>query len=549
MNKKKKIWLLSGIAAVLVIAVGCGVWYYYGHNSSEPVYVYDFQMVGMTEYWGDQKESYGPVRTDRIQNILLSDTQTITEILVQQGDQVKRGDLLMTFDTTLSDLSLERKRLEVEKLKLQLEDDEARLTELRNMRPMVIPNFGSEEEDQGEPLSGDYQIYPQKATETDGSAPEKALLCWIKTGMTVDKETVLEAIRYTAQEYQNINAEIAAQKAWEEAHKAWEEAKNAGQEAGEEPVYVKPDEIQVKDFYVVFKQTGNNMSMGSQSAWQGFHITMDGPTFSFFNADGNKDYSLSEKQNRPQIDYGSGYTAAQLSQMRKDQEKKIRDTQFSIKMAESEYKIMQTEVQDGNIYAKFDGVVASLLPEEEARLSGQPLMKVSGGGGFFIDCSVSELDKQELEIGQTVTVMDYRNGGSYEGTVQSIRDYPSSNGGYYGNGNPNASQYPFTVFVDESANLIEGNYVNVQYSLSSAQNGIYLENPFLRSENGESFVYVLGANGKLEKRDVVTGKGLWGSYTEIREGLSREDKVAFPYGKNVKPGAAAVVGDYSNLYE
>ena len=33
---------------------------------------------------------------------------------------VKKGDVLMTFDTTLSDLQLERKRLEVEKLKLDL---------------------------------------------------------------------------------------------------------------------------------------------------------------------------------------------------------------------------------------------------------------------------------------------------------------------------------------------------------------------------------------------------------------------------------------------
>jgi hypothetical protein len=87
------------------------------------------------------------------------------------------------------------------------------------------------------------------------------------------------------------------------------------------------------------------------------------------------------------------------------------------------------------------------------------------------------------------------------------------------------------------------------YSASAAQTGIYLENPFLRTEQGSSYVYVMGENGRLEKRTVTTGKNLWGSYTEIRSGLTPEDLVAFPYGKNVREGAKAVEADISELYE
>jgi len=110
--KTKKKWIIGITAGVAAAAVGCGVWYQAGHSSSEPVYVFPFQYVGMTEYWGDSQESYGPVTTDKIQTVFLTDTQTVTEILVQAGDTVKKGDLLMTFDTTLSDLQLERKRLD-----------------------------------------------------------------------------------------------------------------------------------------------------------------------------------------------------------------------------------------------------------------------------------------------------------------------------------------------------------------------------------------------------------------------------------------------------
>ena len=47
---------------------------------------------------------------------------------------------------------------------------------------------------------------------------------------------------------------------------------------------------------------------------------------------------------------------------------------------------------------------------------------------------------------------------------------------------------------------------------------------------------------------MVTGKALWGSYTEILEGLTAEDYIAFPYGKLVVAGAPTREGDLSELY-
>ena len=137
---------------------------------------------------------------------------------------------------------------------------------------------------------------------------------------------------------------------------------------------------------------------------------------------------------------------------------------------------------------------------------------------------------------------------TYTGTIQSVGDFPTSNGYWSGVGNPNVSYYPFTVFIDESADLQEGSYVNVSFSTATTQQGIYLENPFLRTEQGKSYVYVRGEDGKLEQRFVTTGKALWGSYTEVLDGLTPEDYIAFPYGKNVVVGADTVEGDNSDLY-
>ena len=547
-SKMKKIILIV-LAAAVLLGAGGGAWYWFNHRNTEPVYVFPFEYVGMTEYWGDSQESYGPVSTDKIQTVYLSGTQSVTEIMVAQGDTVQKGDLLMSFDTTLSDLSLERKRLDVEKLKLQLEDAKKQLKEIKNMKPMVIPQIKDEEEPDenlGTALKSDYQISSNRTY--DGSKKELALICWLGQNTSVN-DTVLEAVRQKAEAYQTLNANDPDRQPPEEA----EPANESDATVPEEPT--EPIEVHVNRFYVIFKVNKGDMSLGQRLSWTGMVVSKvsDGFTFRFFDASGISDHMLAEmgeeEEEQPEIDFGSGFTASQIAQMRSEQEKKIKELEFNIKMAEADYKIMQTEVSDGKVYADIDGQVVSLLTEEEAQLTGQPILKVSGGGGFYVQGSVSELEKENLKIGQEVTVNDWNTGMTHTGVIQSVGDFPASGSGWNGMGNPNASFYPFTVFIDGEADLQQGRYVSVMYSTATSEHGIYLQNPFLRTEQGKSYVYVMGEDGCLEQRFVKTGKALWGSYTEILSGLSADDLVAFPYGKNVKPGAPAQEGDMSKLYE
>ena len=73
-------------------------------------------------------------------------------------------------------------------------------------------------------------------------------------------------------------------------------------------------------------------------------------------------------------------------------------------------------------------------------------------------------------------------------------------------------------------------------------NAIYLENMYIRTENGRSYVYKRGADGTLEKCEVRTGAVQWG-YTAVYGDLTLDDWIAFPYGKEVKPGAQTVEGE------
>ena len=587
-SRGKKI-LISAVCLVLVTAIGGGVWFYTGNQGGEPVNVFPFMYLGMTEYWGDSQESSGFVQTDGVQTVYLSGTQTVTEILVQLGQEVKKGDVLMTFDTTLSDLALERKRLDVEKLKLQLEDAKQQLRQINAMRPMVIPQPSDDPEEDvnlGEKLTDPYKL--SFNSDFDGSTAEKALICWLNSNSSVDDE-ILDALILKAIEFQTLNAEKEAEtdetpsnpspvpeetgaptEAPTDPTEAPSDPTEAPVDPTEEPTVPsedptepseaptepsEPEEVEVNNFYVVFKVTENDYELAARNAWQGIYVIRDPENgsyrFKFFDAFMVQDHMLSpdeEAEEKPEIDFGSGFTAAQIAEMRSQQEKTIKEIEFNIKMAEAEYKIAQTEVADGNIYAEIDGVVVSLLTEDEAEMLQEPLMKVSAGGGFYVEGTVSELDRETMVIGQEVTINDWRSGMTYTGKVESLGDYPSAEGYWSGIGNPTASYYPFRVFVEDSADLQSGSYVSIMFSAGSSEHGVYLENPFIRTEGGRSYVYVRGEDGKLEQRFVTTGKSLWGSYTEILEGIGEEDLIAFPYGKNVKPGAETVESDLSALY-
>ena len=421
-SRGKKI-LITVVCLVLVAAIGAGAWFVTANKGGEPVNVFPFMYVGMTEYWGDSQESYGYVQTDGVQTVYLSGTQKVTEVFVEMGQEVKKGDVLMSFDTTLSDLALERKRLDVEKLKLQLEDAKQRLREINAMRPMVIPQPSDKPEedvDLGDLLTDPYYI--SENHEYDGSTAEKALICWLHSGTAIE-DSIFEELLLKALEYRELNKEPEPEETVpQEPTDGTEVPGEDTTEPSEEPTEpsapveepTEPVEPQKPDekFYVVFKVTEDNLELASRKTWQGVFVIRDGETgaysFRFFDAFMVPDHTLEpdeEAEEEPEIDFGSGFTAAQIAQMRTEQEKTIKDLEFSIKMAEAEYKIAQTEVSDGNVYAQIDGVVVSLLSPEEAEMMMEPVIKVSAGGGFYVEGTVSELDRDSLVIGQEVTSM------------------------------------------------------------------------------------------------------------------------------------------------
>ena len=132
--------------------------------------------------------------------------------------------------------------------------------------------------------------------------------------------------------------------------------------------------------------------------------------------------------------------------------------------------------------------------------------------------------------------------------MDSVGDTPTS--GYYdGSGNPNVSLYTARVAVPVDAGLTENEYVSVTFTSGEENSGkLYLDNMYIRTENGQSYVYKRDGDGNLVKVNVRTGECLWNSYTAIYGDLTEEDYIAFPYGKDVKEGAPTVEADPENYW-
>ena len=119
---------------------------------------------------------------------------------------------------------------------------------------------------------------------------------------------------------------------------------------------------------------------------------------------------------------------------------------------------MQSETEDGVIKSTVTGTVKVVRDPDEAYKSGEAVVEVSGGGGYYIEGAMSELELDSVKVGQVVQINSWMTGTSCEGEIIEIMSYPTTNSNSWSDGNHNVSYYPFRVFVDEEAQLQASDY-------------------------------------------------------------------------------------------
>lgn len=556
MSKKLKKGI---IAAACVVGVCGAVWggLTIARNAQRgDVNVYAVNDFAMTDYWGDTSNTSGMVTTDKLQKIYISQSQTVKKVWVKEGDSVKKGTALVSYDSTLTQATVERAKIDYDR---QVENLEVMKNELE-----LLKKAKNKETLQAELKKAQDEL--EKAIKDDPSS-------------VVDETKIEQPAKITPTDAKNPDGT-----AKNPFFILWPLEKPLNDEAAKEILTLlnKPigEAIPKVEVYVVLVTRSGDIKGGLLANQWGIRITgqytagtegSEGQPATeakteismvlmkpeAFFSDPEKTYSenvtkLQRKVEQIQELVDASMTQLEINKAILEKAQAVKEQEVNLKVAKLKLDKKLAELGDGNVYAEFDGTVKAVRDPDEAYNNSEAVVELSGGGGYYVTGTLSEMDLGSVQVGDTVSISSWMTGAACEGTIVSIDDYPTSNGNNWGDGNSNVSYYPFKVFVTEDANLQPNDYVDIQYqkdtSAEESGSSLYLESMFIRTDNGKSYVMARGEDGRLEQRWVQTGRDLWGSYTQIRGGLTIDDYVAFPYGRDVVEGAHTQEATADQLY-
>lgn len=563
MSKKLKKAIIIAACAVGVCGAVWGGLTIARNAQRSDVKVYSVNDFCMTDYWGDTSSTSGMVTTDKIQKVFLSSSQTVNKVWVAEGDSVRKGDKLISYDSTLTQASVEQAKIDYDRQDESLTTAKNELEYLKKAKnketlKQELDKLNAEldalkkkyDEDPDHPYNGDAPVtegkMDYKKTMTvkgaDGSDQTVNVLyySWLSASRLNDSKvteilTNLATLR-ADKDHPSVDTYVVLVQRYEDKVGGYVD-NTVG--------------LVITETYTAGDDTAVPAVPESRSV--SFSVRSDLPEFE----DTERKYDdaaikrLQQKINLANMYLENSMEQKDLAKAIVDKAQEVKEKEVNLRLAKLSLDKKTKELGDGNVYAEFDGTVKAVRNADEAYNNSEAVIELSGGGGYYVTGTLSEMELGSVKVGDTVSISSWMTGAACEGTIVSIDDYPTTSGNSWGDGNRNVSYYPFKVFVEEDASLQANDYVDIQYQKVGTQeqgSSLYLQSWFIRTDNGKSYVMARNEDGRLEQRWVQTGRDLWGSYTQIRGGLTTDDYLAFPYGRDVVEGARTVEAAADELY-
>lgn len=564
MSKKLKKGIIIAACAVGVCGAVWGGLTIARNAQRSDVKVYSVNDFCMTDYWGDTSTTSGMVTTDKIQKVFLSSSQTVNKVWVAEGDSVRKGDKLISYDSTLTQASVEQAKIDYDRQDESLTTAKNELEYLKKAKnketlKQELDKLAAEldalkkkyDEDPAHPYDGDAPVtegaikdYKKTMTVKGADGSDQTVnvqyYIWLSTSRLNDSKvteilTNLATLR-ADKDHPSVDTYVVLVQRYEDKVGGYVD-NTVG--------------LVITETYTAGDDTAVPAVPESRSV--SFSVRSDLPEFE----DTERKYDdaaikrLQQKINLANMYLENSMEQKDLAKAIVDKAQEVKEKEVNLRLAKLSLDKKTKELGDGNVYAEFDGTVKAVRNADEAYNNSEAVIELSGGGGYYVTGTLSEMDLGSVKVGDTVSISSWMTGAACEGTIVSIDDYPTTSGNSWGDGNRNVSYYPFKVFVEEDAGLQANDYVDIQYQNAGTQeqgSSLYLQSWFIRTDNGKSYVMARNEDGRLEQRWVQTGRDLWGSYTQIRGGLTTDDYLAFPYGRDVVEGARTVEAAADELY-
>lgn len=532
-----------------------------------------------TGYWDNPSTSTGLVSNSDRQSVLYDASKTITQVFVQEGQQVNSGDPLLSYDLTTLQSAVDTSQLDVEKAQNAIALAEHELKKLLNTTP--IPDVVEEPEIQDHtpaPLPGvpekngnglypyilslsqaekNFTAYKIYYTSTTSEAPEKgphekASLWKEEREMKESNNTCWYWIEYT---YTDGSTNAYDPKDVVEYYSDKQQIPNkeiflAGTK--QNPYVFKLNENQGFVYGKLFLDNANlNQYLrfdvytndgDIDSSWlvrcdkfTTIQSINEGDMYSVISHT-KEEQKYVEVEQKPSQDLSSGYTEIELAKAIRDKKQELKTLDLGLKKAQLSLSENKALLNDGVIRAKRSGIVRNIKKTSDSLQDGNTFLEVAGGQGTYIKGSISELMLNQIKVGDTISAYCWTSGETFDAKIQSIDTVPSSNSNYNGSGNPNVSYYDFEAYAKDASKIQAGEYLELTFnSAGDTTSSIWLSKAYVKQE-GNKYYVLKDVHGKLKKQYVTVGKIVWGDTMEIKDGLSDTDYIAFAYSKNAKEG-------------
>ena len=566
MTLKKKLI----ISAVSLVTVTGGIFAGYHINrihrdSSTTADVYPVSLISQG-YFADDMSMEGMITSGNVQKVQQDEEQLIDKILVKKGDKVKKGDPILQYDTTLIKLDLDEKKNALALAEDSITQTQKEIDRLYKVKPIedmpdvpqptlpppptapvinTVDNVtdtskkkqGSGTKDdpyifpcsRGTMVSSEFMIYlmQNKSTaEFDVYIDNEPSYKWVVYGSQLNMNTTMQWCVSDGVEFDD-NGQFTIDMS----------SKHVGKFG------TLPPDTTIDDLYEEYYDSINNTPE---------------PTI-------YKNY---------EDDYT--YSKADLAKMIAEKQSELTELELNKKRADVEYRKAQARGEDGTLYSTIDGIVAMVndgspsgedtaeMPEDTEMFtdtdmavdSDMPyeedgsdyLIVIRGQGALSVTSTVGEYDLDKVNIGDTVTVMSYETGTQAEATVTEVDSTPTDN--FYGDGNPNVSGYQFRADITgDTDGFTPDSWVSVSVSQTADSNALYIPIHYIRDDEGGSYVLKAGDDELLEKQYVETGSVYYGEIIQVKSGITMDDMICFPYGKNIKEGIHFKESDEPPMYE
>lgn len=568
---KKGIIITSVCAFTLV-----GIKFYL--NSTNKIDVNSVSTLN-TGYWDNPSTSTGLVSNSDTQSVLYDSSKTITQVFVQEGQQVNAGDPLLSYDLTTLQSAVDTSQLDVEKAQNAITLAEHELKKLLNTTP--IPDVVEEPEIQdptpaplpGVPAKDGNGFYPYILSLSQAEKNFTAYkIYYASTTSEVPEKVPHEEASFWKEERETKESNNTC---WYWIEYTYTDGSTNAYDSKDVVEYYS-DKQQIPNKEIFLAGTKQNPYVFKLSENQGFvygKLFLDNANlsqylrFDVYTNDGEIDsswlvrcdkfttkqsmnegdmYSVIshtkeeqkyvEVEQKPSQDLSSGYTEIELAKAIRDKKQELKTLDLDLRKAQLSLSENKALLNDGVIRAKRSGVVRNVKKTSDPLQDGNVFLEVAGGQGTYIKGSISELMLNQIKVGDTISAYCWTSGETFDAKIQSIDTLPSSNSNYNGSGNPNVSYYDFEAYAKDASKIQAGEYLELTFnSASDTTSSIWLSKAYVKQE-GNKYYVLKDVHGKLKKQYVTVGKIVWGDTMEIKDGLSDTDYIAFAYSKNAKEG-------------